>query len=164
MNEIAVVYYAPLRLDTTKAIMSNQYDDQFEPKLGRSRSDAQSARKFISQVLKAASKAGPLSRSGLTMRRGTGGMFGRGYVVSQMVGDRLGASSRRVTVKTRLVNLKRAGVGSAINHLRYIERDGVTPEGERGKAYGPMQDQADIREFEARGAGDRHRELSLIHI
>lgn len=135
----------------------NRRDDRFEPKLGRSRHKGQSPQKFVSRVLKAASKAGPVSRSGLVAKRGAGAKFGRGYVVAQLVGDRLSATSRRVTVKARLVNLERAGVGSAINHLRYIERDGVTPEGERGQAYGPTQDRADIQEFESRGAEDRHQ-------
>jgi type IV secretory pathway VirD2 relaxase len=77
--------------------------------------------------------------------------------VARLVGDRLTATSRRVTIKTRLVNLKKAPAGSAIAHLRYIERDGVTPAGERGQAYGADTDHADIREFEKRGAEDRHQ-------
>jgi type IV secretory pathway VirD2 relaxase len=60
-------------------------------------------------------------------------------------------------VKARLVVLAKAAPGSTAAHLRYIQRDGVTPEGEPGHAYGPMIDQADTGDFEARGRGDRHQ-------
>jgi type IV secretory pathway VirD2 relaxase len=132
-------------------------DDRFEPKLGRARAKGATRQKFISRVLRAASKAGPVSTRGLGAKRGTGAERGRGQVVARLVGDRLRATSRRVAVKARLVNLKRAAIGSAIAHLKYIERDGVTPQGERGRAYDRKQDQADIVEFEKRGAHDRHQ-------
>ena len=137
--------------------MANQKDDRFEPKLGRAKAKGKSPRRFVSRVLKAASKAGPVSRSGLAPHRRAGAKVGRGQVVARLVGDRLTASSRRVTIKTRLVNLKKSPAGSAIAHLRYIERDGVTPAGERGQAYGAETDQPDTREFEKRGAEDRHQ-------
>jgi type IV secretory pathway VirD2 relaxase len=134
-----------------------QKDDVFEPKLGRARAKGKSHRKFISRVLRATSKAGPVSRRGLATKRGTGAERGRGQVVARLVGDRLSATSRRVAVKARLVNLKRAAVGSAIAHLKYIERDGVTPDGARGRAYDQERDRADIVEFEKRGSQDRHQ-------
>ena len=134
-----------------------QKDDRFEPKLGRARAKGKSRQKFISRVLRAASKAGPVSERGLGSKRGMGAECGRGQVVARLVGDRLSATSRRVAVKARLVNLKRAAVGSAIAHLKYIERDGVTPKGERGRAYDRERDRADIVEFEKRGAQDRHQ-------
>jgi type IV secretory pathway VirD2 relaxase len=56
-----------------------------------------------------------------------------------------------------LVVLKRAGPRSTPTHLRYLERDGVTREGERGQAYGPSSETVDTHEFEARGRGDRHQ-------
>jgi type IV secretory pathway VirD2 relaxase len=60
-------------------------------------------------------------------------------------------------IKSRLVVLKRAGPRSTPKHLRYLERDGVTREGERGQAYGPSSETVDTHEFEARGRGDRHQ-------
>ncbi len=42
-------------------------------------------------------------------------------------------------------------------HLRYIERDGVTRDGERGQAYGADTDEADTRRFIERSQGDRHQ-------
>src|SRR5450631_1104328 len=137
--------------------MVRQKDDRFEPKLGRSRAKGKSPQKFISRVLRAASKAGPVSRQGLGFKRGSGAERGRGQVVARLIGDRLSATTRRVAVKARLVNLKRAVPGSAIAHLKYIERDGVTPDGERGRAYDAHEDLADVGEFEKRGAKDRHQ-------
>ena len=137
--------------------MVRRKDDHIEPKLGRARSKGKSPKKFISRVLRAASKAGPVSRGSFNAKRRLGAAQGRGQVVARLVGDRLNATSRRVAVKARLVNLKRAAPGSAIAHLKYIERDGVTPDGERGRAYGREEDLADVGEFEKRGAKDRHQ-------
>jgi type IV secretory pathway VirD2 relaxase len=137
--------------------MVRQKDDHVEPKLGRSRAKGKTPEKFISRVLRAASKSGPVPRRGLSAKRGAGAGRGRGQVVARMIGDRLSATSRRVAVKAHLVNLKRAAPGSAIAHLKYIERDGVTPDGERGRAYGRDADLADVGEFEKRGALDRHQ-------
>src|SRR3984957_10560562 len=142
--------------------MANQKDDRFEPKLGRAKAKGKSPRRFVSRVLKAASKAGPVSRSGLAPHRRAGAKVGRGQVVARLVGDRLTASSRRVTIKTRLVNLKKSPAGSAIAHLKYIERDGVTPAGERGRAYGRDEELADVGEFERRGAKDRHQFCFIV--
>jgi type IV secretory pathway VirD2 relaxase len=42
-------------------------------------------------------------------------------------------------------------------HLRYLERDGVTRDGERGKAYSAFEDEADGKAFVERGREDRHQ-------
>ena len=137
--------------------MTGSKDDRFEPKLGRSRAKEKSPRKFISRVLRAASKAGPVSRRGFGARAGRGAERGRGQVVARIVGDRSHATSRLVAVKAHLVNLKLVPKGSAIAHLKYIERDGVTPDGQPGRAYGRDDDIVDVGEFEKRGAKDRHQ-------
>jgi len=63
---------------------------------------------------------------------------------------------RRVVVKARIVRLKRGSKG-ADAHLRYLQRDGTTREGEHGKLCGPETDAADGREFVERGREDRHQ-------
>ena len=63
---------------------------------------------------------------------------------------------RRVVVKARIVRLKRVSKG-ADAHLRYLQRDGTTREGERGMLYGPETDATDGREFVERGREDRHQ-------
>ena len=63
---------------------------------------------------------------------------------------------RRVVVKARIVRLKRTSEG-ATAHLRYLQRDGTTREGERGRLYGPQTDAEDGKEFVERGREDRHQ-------
>jgi type IV secretory pathway VirD2 relaxase len=58
--------------------------------------------------------------------------------------------------RSGIVRLKRGSKG-ADAHLRYLQRDGTTREGERGKLYGPETDAADGREFVERGREDRHQ-------
>ncbi|MER9420092.1 relaxase/mobilization nuclease and DUF3363 domain-containing protein [Mesorhizobium sp. M0306] len=77
--------------------------------------------------------------------------------------------ARRVVVKGRVVKLPGRGKGStrgqkfvttskAVDaHLRYLQRDGVTSDGEKGKVYSSVDDQADGKAFVERGRGDRHQ-------
>jgi type IV secretory pathway VirD2 relaxase len=60
-----------------------------------------------------------------------------------------------VVVKARIVR-HRVGSGAAGAHLRYLQRDGTTRDGERGQLYGPERDREDGRTFVERGEGDRH--------
>lgn len=131
--------------------MSRNDDDRFRIRPGapKQRGDA-----FINQVLRQTSKAGAkVAKAG----NRPGARLGRGHVAARFIGASLTASSRRVTIKTRLVNLAKAGPRSTATHLRYIEREGVGREGEPGKAYGPTTDDADLAAFEERGREDRHQ-------
>jgi len=132
-------------------------EDRFRARPGkiRGRADA-GAKRFTSQVIRAAQKSsaggnGPLSRS-----RGRGTEKGRGHVAAKMLGGRLGPRARRVMVKARLVVHAQAATGSMAAHLRYIQRDSVTPEGEWSRAYSATKDVADTDAFEARVRDDRH--------
>jgi len=134
-------------------------DDRFRPKVAppKSRGTAR-APKFTSRVLKAASKIGPTNGGTLRRQPSRGGArFGRGHVAAKFAGQSLRGSSRRVVIKTRLLNLAKVGPRATIRHLRYIERDGVTKDGSKACAYGPATDAADIDAFEQRGRGDRHQ-------
>ncbi|GAJ30751.1 relaxase/mobilization nuclease domain-containing protein [Acidomonas methanolica] len=63
---------------------------------------------------------------------------------------------RRVVVKTRYV--KDAGRnGRSAAHLRYIQRDGTSRDGERGQLYSATEDRADGDAFVERGKEDRHQ-------
>ena len=42
-------------------------------------------------------------------------------------------------------------------HLRYLERDGVNREGQRGRVYSAVEDEADGKAFVERGREDRHQ-------
>jgi len=130
-------------------------DDEFEPRLGRINGRGQEPR-YANKVVKAAKRAGLK-----TGRRGRfdGSRIGRGASVARVLHgrDRLGAfRSRRVIVKMRPVRLGGKGLGGARAHLHYIQRDGVTREGEAGTLYGADRDAADGKAFLARCDG-RHQ-------
>jgi type IV secretory pathway VirD2 relaxase len=66
--------------------------------------------------------------------------------------------ARRVMVKARVVKLSGAkAAGAAAAHLRYLQRDGVTREGEQGRFYSTFSDDADGKAFLERGQHDRHQ-------
>jgi type IV secretory pathway VirD2 relaxase len=132
--------------------MSKQDDDRFRVRPSAPKNRQQ---KFVSQVLKEVSKAGGKSvrKSGAR----PGARLGRGHVAARFTGRSAQTGSRRVTIKTRLVNLKQAGSRSTTTHLRYIEREGVGHDGEPGQAYGSTTDNADLVAFEERGREDRHQ-------
>ena len=137
------------------------YDsDRFRVKPGAPKGDAgggngQRAQRFVSQVLKQVSKSGAKASGARGARPAS--TFGRGRVAAGRAGKTLAVSARRVVIKSRYVVLKKAGANSVSTHLRYIERDGVTRDGQRGQAYGPETDTADLKAFEERGKGDRHQ-------
>jgi type IV secretory pathway VirD2 relaxase len=113
------------------------------------------SQRFVSQVLKQVSKSGA-KPSGKSLG-GRANTFGRGRVAASMAGQRLGPNARRVVIKSRFVVLRRASSNSVAVHLRYIERDGVTREGQKGQAYGAETDASDLSAFEERGQSDRHQ-------
>jgi type IV secretory pathway VirD2 relaxase len=63
---------------------------------------------------------------------------------------------RRVVVKARIVRLK-VGSRAADAHIRYLQRDGTTRDGERGWLYGADTETADGKAFTERGREDRHQ-------
>jgi type IV secretory pathway VirD2 relaxase len=75
--------------------------------------------------------------------------------------------ARRVAVKARVVKLnpqrgatrgRQFVSAKAVDaHLRYLERDGVTKDGERGQVYSAERDVEDGRAFLDRGREDRHQ-------
>lgn len=159
--------------------MSVDDEDRFRPKPGRIRSDARSGgqtKSFFTKVKKIARAQGAVrSRSSargnvgapaksVTRSRAAGGpgvRRGRGaaFVQSRNLSGGWRHSqpgSRRVVVKTRYVQgAGRNGKGAA--HLRYIQRDGTSRDGERGRLYSATEDRADGDAFLDRGKEDRHQ-------
>ena len=101
---------------------------------------------------------------------------GRGAATALTLKDRsawsrdengLRTRARRVAVKARVVKLnpQRGGArgrqfvsARAVDaHLRYLERDGVTKDGEKGQVYSAGRDVEDGRAFLDRGRDDRHQ-------
>jgi type IV secretory pathway VirD2 relaxase len=129
----------------------------FTPKLGRigwktgTRLD-----RYINRVMHAAHAAGHVSRT--SRSKFSGARMGRGSAFGTLAGAGLYAGSqRRAIVKARITKLKRGDLGAARAHLRYIQRDGVTPEGEPGRLYGPETDEANGTAFLDSCDGDRHQ-------
>lgn len=141
-------------------------DDTFEPRLGRIRSVGRGkGRAYLARILAAANLArgsGPLrpSRSSSGGGGGGGGRSARGAGTGRMLRARdmhAAFRGRRVVVKARIVRLAGKGAAGAAAHLRYLQRDGVTRDGEKGRLYDAHGDSLDAREFMARGKGDRHQ-------
>ncbi|BCM17808.1 relaxase/mobilization nuclease RlxS [Mesorhizobium sp. J8] len=133
-------------------------DDEFKPRLGKIGSRGSKAgKRFAGQVRAAINRAG-----GRTGRGGrfTGSRTGRGGAAAAVLRarDRHAAfRQRRVMVKARFVKLAGKGVDGARAHLRYLQRDGVTREGEPGALYGSDSDRVDGKAFLDRADGDRHQ-------
>lgn len=154
-------------------------DGRFRPRPGRVRSDAPmvgQAKSFLSQVRKVtrqqqaasgrgrSAKGGSSNRSangkslvasGRGVQRGRGAAFVRARNLSNGWSHRQ-VGSRRVVLKVRHVRAAgRNGKGAA--HLRYIQRDGTSRDGERGRLYSADDDHADGDAFLDRGKDDRHQ-------
>src|SRR5882724_1558569 len=138
-------------------------DDDFEPKLGKIRSQgSKRGRKYLHRVLQATALAGGRVRVGSSSRNSKfhGSQIGRGASVGRMLGSRdrhAAFRSRRVVVKSRIVKLAGKGMKGALAHLRYIQRDGVTRDGQPGQLYSAEQDRADGKAFLDGAEGDRHQ-------
>ena len=146
--------------------MTARRDDDFRvrPSAPKNRGKGQ-GQSFVSKVLKQAGKASggkssmrhsAAGGSGARAGQRPGSRLGRGHTAARFAGAKLTSMSRRVTIKTLLVNQRNASPQSLAKHLRYIERDGAGRDGETGRAYGSQTDEADLDAFKERAADDRH--------
>jgi len=138
-------------------------DDEFEPKLGKIRSrGSKRGRRYLQQVLHAVALAGGVRGRRPSSRRSAfhGNRIGRGAGVGRVLAsrDRYAAyRQRRVIIKSRIIKLSGNRLRGARAHLRYIQRDGVTRDGQPGQLYGAEQDRVDGKAFHERTDGDRHQ-------
>ena len=143
--------------------MSDHRDDDFRIRPGVPKNRGQG---FVSKVLKQVGKTSggksamrrPASTGSTGKHAGQrpGSRLGRGHTAARFAGAKLTPLSRRVTIKSLLVNQRQVSPQSLSKHLRYIERDGAGRDGEPGGAYGPQADEADLDAFKERCADDRH--------
>jgi type IV secretory pathway VirD2 relaxase len=135
--------------------------EEFEPHLGRigwehGKTDESYSRRVMQVAYKNGFYRG--KRNGFT-----GSRIGRGCAFGTLAGARLHpGGQRRVIVKARIARLKRGDLGAARAHLRYLQRDGVTPEGEPGQLYGRDTDEANGTAFLDSCEGDRHQFRFII--
>jgi len=137
-------------------------DHDFQPRLGLMRSaSGRRGKRFLNRVLAATvlANGGPISfRTRKT--RFDGSRIGRGAGVGRVLASRdqfAAWRQRRVIIKSRIVKLAGKGMAGARAHLRYIQRDGVTREGQPGQLYGADQDRIEGKRFLDRAEGDRHQ-------
>ena len=151
-----------------------QRDDLFEPRPGRPRSDSgHTVQGLRAEILPRLARAGGnprhlhglapktrMPRSGRFNARGRGAKIaasfprGSGWSFDRASGTRV--RPRRVTVKVRVVKLA-GSTGGVRAHLQYLERDGVTREGEPGRLFSTFSDAVDCDAFTERGMDDRHQ-------
>ncbi|MBP1296417.1 type IV secretory pathway VirD2 relaxase [Bradyrhizobium elkanii] len=62
-----------------------------------------------------------------------------------------------MVIKARIARIEAGDTGAVRAHLRYVQRDGVTREGQPGQLYDAGNDRADGRDFTERSGGDRHQ-------
>lgn len=160
--------------------MSVDDENRFRPKPGRIRSDtpkAGKAKSFFTQVRKitrqhqaaaardpssptsarhsSQSRSRTVAASGKGVKRGRGASFVRARNIAGHWHHRQ-PGSRRVIVKQRSVRAASKN-GRARAHLRYVQRDGTSRDGERGQLYSATEDRADAEDFLERGKDDRHQ-------
>lgn len=130
-------------------------DDDFRIRPGRIRSrGSQRARPVISQALAAAQRAGGLGTGRARSSGGGFSTFGRGRIARIRSTHRLGSRTRNVIVKARVV--RHGGRSSLAAHLNYLQRDGVTRDGERGVLFGADAEGLDRNAFASACRDDRH--------
>lgn len=136
------------------------FDDEFTPKLGKIRSGtSRRGRKYLHQVLRATALAGGRF-TGRKKSSGRGSQLWRGSGIGRVLSSRdqyAAFRQRRVIVKSRIVRLGGKGFNGAVAHMRYIQRDGVTRDGQQGQLYGADRDQVNGRDFLDQAKDNRHQ-------
>ncbi len=141
--------------------MSNN-DDDFKPKLGRIKSlGNRSGKRYINRVLNAAVKINPSFGNKSRHSLFTGRNIGRGNIKGLSFSHQQ-FRQRRVIIKARFVKFAGAGFRKASAHLNYVQRDGVSHNGEQAKLYNETLDHVDSEEFLSQAKEDRHQFRFII--
>ena len=145
-----------LRASGAPTAPMNEFDDDFLLRPGRIAADrgGKAGRSFVGQVQRAATRA---SDAGGGARRG-GGRASSGRGRGACLLTRTGADQRRVVIKTRVVRHGGARFRAAplARHIAYLEREGVTRDGEKAHMFDAGSEAADIKAFAERCQDDRH--------
>ena len=98
-----------------------------------------------------------LDRMRSSIRSGKKLKIGRGKTASYSLKTKQRSDSRRVIIKTRLIKLAGSGIQKSKMHMEYLQRDGVTREGEAGLMYDATGDDIEAEKFNDLCKGDRHQ-------
>lgn len=141
-------------------------EDDLRIRLGRIRRGIRGARgpkTFISEVMRAAKKAGHIGRGfGRIHTRTSRSQFGRGRRAALSLS--LHSTSRRVVMKARVVRQHGTRFRSAPlpKHMAYLKREGVTRDGAEARMFDASSDIADAAAFAERCIDDRHHFRFII--
>ena len=131
--------------------------DDFKPRLGRIRDDGQAkAIRHSTRVVGEAARNvahAPRRRGHIDPNAHRRGLAQGAISASGMFTP----GSRRVIVRARYSRLTGGSVGPAQAHLRYVLRDGTTPDGAPGRLYDAVGDDADAHAFLDRSEQDPHQ-------
>ena len=135
--------------------------DEFEVLLGRiGHTKGGRQKTYVRQVMEIAYKNGLRSKSKSSFN---GRRIGRGGVIGALaVGSEARSGQRRAMIKVRIAKLKAGNLSAARAHMRYIQRDGVTLQGEPGQLYSKDADTVDGPAFVESCAGDRHQFRMIV--
>ncbi|WP_449472704.1 relaxase/mobilization nuclease domain-containing protein [Sphingobium chungangianum] len=128
-------------------------DHSFRPRLSGPRDSGARPLSFMGEVRRAAAKAGFLAKG----RAGSGtGWTGRGARAG--LPTRANPHARRVIIKARIVRHKglRFRAAPMSRHLSYLQREGVSQEGQEPDMFDATGDGVDTKAFAQRCAEDRH--------
>ena len=127
-------------------------DDDFRVRPGRIRSTSKpTAKPFLQQALRATQKAGGKRPAGKSQKS----TWGRGRSASVTASRSLMTRSRGAVIKARVVRQARTP-GALSAHVAYLQRDGVTQEGECGQLFDAERERLDGASFAKRCESDRH--------
>jgi len=139
--------------------MSRREEDfQVRPgRIGDHHRGARRSKTFVSEVIRAAKRAGHIGKTFGRRKSGAGGSrFGRGRRAALSLS--LSSTSRRVVTKARVVRHHGTRFRSAPlpKHIAYLKREGVTRDGADARMFDAQSDAADERAFAERCEDDRH--------
>jgi type IV secretory pathway VirD2 relaxase len=126
-------------------------------RIGDTRAPTRRARSFVGQVMRAVRKAGHTGPGfGRGARSAGRSRFGRGRAATAQAALR--SPSRRVMIKARVVRHQgtRFRSASLATHIGYLQRDGVTRDGDKARLFDADSDSANGRDFAERCTDDRH--------
>lgn len=109
-------------------------------------------------VMKSLSKSG---RGGAIFGKGTrGGNPARGRKAAATRST--GISARRVIIKARVVKTGQGGMKAAGLHMKYIQRDGVGEDGEKGRLFGKEEREVSADDLTKPIPGEKHQFRFII--
>jgi len=138
--------------------MSSNSEDDFEPKLGRSRAGKSDTARTAKRLSDVARRAGVSTRKLPRNAHWTA----RGKALGARSQRLRGFQTQRVIIKARITRPGPSGIGALKTHLAYLKREGVSREGSPGVLYDARGEIADGNSFADRTAGDPHQFRFII--